>query len=98
MPERVPLKNPDGGFTSIAYPDRLVPCAAEPGPFDYAQAIVEKRAWLGNLQAVEAICDYCIGCPVRQQCADAARAERFSGIAGGRIWKNGKDVSERVAA
>lgn len=99
MTQRVPLKSPAGGFGSIRYPaNQLVPCAADPDPFNYAQEVLDRQSWLGNLTAVHAICDYCIGCPIIQQCADAAVAERFSGIAGGRMWKNGKDKTEAVAA
>lgn len=94
---RVP-RHPDGGFTSIRYPEQLVPCALEPAPFDDAQVQLERKAWLAHLSAIETICDYCVDCPIAQQCGAAAVAERYSGIAGGRIWKNGQDVSERVAA
>lgn len=98
MSRNKPLKNPDAGFNSIKLPERLVPCAAEPEEFDRAQSLLEERRWLANLSAVAAICNYCIGCPIIRSCGDAARAERYHGIAGGRIWRNGKDVSERVAA
>ena len=87
----VPRHPAGGGFAAIDYPaDRLVPCAADPEPFAAAQAELEARDWLGHTAGIDAICEYCHGCPVADQCAAAAAAERWTGIAGGHIWRDGE--------
>lgn len=41
-------------------------------------------------RACQELLSVCDGCPVRSLCARWAQIERFTGVAGGLIWQNGR--------
>lgn len=70
---------------------------ADAALFDLAEG--EERRHFGAITRAHAeALDVCAACPVREQCLAEAKAHCDSGVRGGRILENGRDIGRRYAA
>lgn len=47
-------------------------------------------------RALIAPAEVCAGCPIRTECADLAELSGYTGIAGGRAYRNGREDTYRM--
>lgn len=93
-----PLKAPKHGFGST-HPERhvVLTCREYPDVIAHYEARLERYGhgtiWVATVQDGRLDADeICGDCPILKGCRRAARAERYTGIAGGRVFKNGKEA------
>lgn len=51
------------------------------------------RKWRPHVKEAARVADtLCEDCPIRRECYEGAQAGRYTGIAGGAVWRNGKVI------
>lgn len=87
-------KPPKGGFQEVSRND--LACREYPDVIGHYEAVLEPAhaGWKKHLADARIDAEeICRGCPLTMTCRQAARAEYYTGIAGGKVWRRGVEVN-----